>query len=114
MFKVLGKLFGSDKIIDAGVKAADAVWFTNEEKAEWHLRLLKAYEPFKIAQRLLALIFCIPYVTLIMSLFFDADILGHIRLLNELFGGPVTAILCFYFGGGAVEGIVRAGRENNR
>lgn len=115
----ISKLFGNSKVVEAGVEAADAVWFTDEEKAKWHLRLLKAYEPFKLAQRFLALIFCVPYIFLILvmflaSLFFEKDILGHVELLNELLGTPVTVILFFYFGGGAIEGTVRASVENKQ
>jgi len=50
---LLGKIFGSD---DAISKAADGIYngvdkafYTDEEKAEGFLSLLKAYEPFKLA-----------------------------------------------------------------
>lgn len=113
---ILGKLLGSDKVIDSGIKAADAAWFTTEEKAEYHLRVLKAYEPFKLAQRFLALIYSVPYVTLVFVLHVlmacgVADFIDQIELLNKQFGVANTVILSFYFGGGALEGVVRAAGE---
>ena len=113
MLKLLGKLFGSEKIVDAGIAAGDAAFFTKEEKSEWTLRLLKAYEPFKLAQRFLALIFCIPYALLatamiLSTLFFDADIQTPLRLLNDTFAGPCSIIVAFYFGGGLLEGTINA------
>ena len=55
------KLFGSDKIISAGINTIDKIVYTDEEKADNKLSLLKLYEPFKLAQRLLAVIYSIPY-----------------------------------------------------
>lgn len=116
MANIFSKIFGSDNVIDAGIKAGDAVWFTNEEKSEWVLRLLKAYEPFKIAQRLLMMTFCLPYAFLATLMFLGSltlgwDIMGHLKLLNETFGQPCSIILAFYFGGGLLEGAIRAGKE---
>ena len=31
---ILGKLFGSDKVIDAGISGIDKAFYTDEEKAE--------------------------------------------------------------------------------
>lgn len=126
---IWGKLFGSDKVIEAGIRAGDAVWFTDEEKSEWRLRLLKAYEPFRIAQRWLAVITSAPFVALhcVAALHvFAAGWIGgplgkqvHEAALNvmelntDTLGIPVAVILGFYFAGGAFEGALRAksGRE---
>jgi len=48
---ILSKLFGSDKIIDAGINGIDAMVFTDQEQSNAKLAFLKLYEPFKIAQR---------------------------------------------------------------
>jgi hypothetical protein len=104
------KLFGSDKIIDAGVNGIDAMFFTDEEKSNAKMQFLKLYEPYKLAQRYLALIYSIPYalawlVTFIASFFVD------VALQMELLKGDAfyinIVILSFYFGGGAAEGIVK-------
>lgn len=109
---ILGKIFGSTKIIDAGISAIDALVFTDEEKSKAKLALLKAYEPFKIAQRYLALIFS----GLFSLAFFAALILA---LLGEPYkpvtdvvvafslGQIVLAIVAFYFLGGVMSGVGR-------
>lgn len=133
---ILAKLFGTDEAIkkagDAVINAGDALVFTKEEKAHHFLDLLKAYEPFKLAQRLLALTFSIPYVLiwLVSAILFlvgalvppqhsvDPDVLSysdhlievskHLAAMNnETLGLPVALILGFYFGGGAIESFSR-------
>lgn len=121
-----GTLFGSENVIK---RAADGIYngvdkaiYTDQEKASGFLNLLKAYEPFKIAQRLLALVISIPYVVvwlmsaamLVAAGFVDpaygkqieeaARVLGELN--NDTLGMPVALVLGFYFGGGAVEGVV--------
>lgn len=124
MWQLLAKMFGSDKVIDAGISAADAIFFTDEEKADWKIRVLKAYEPFKLAQRYLALVTTIPFVALhviaaiqIFASGWLGDSLGKavheaamnvIEQNNEALGLPVAIVLAFYFGGGAAEGMIRA------
>ena len=104
------KLFGNDKIIEAGISGIDALVFTDEEKSNAKMQFLKLYEPYKLAQRYLALIYSIPYasawlVTFIASFFVD------VTLQMELLKGDAfyinIVILSFYFGGGAAEGIVK-------
>lgn len=125
---IFAKLFGSDKIIDAGIKAGDAIFFTDQEKADWKIRLLKAYEPFKIAQRWLAIILSIPFVSLhtvsgvqILLAGWIGGAVGksaHEAALsvmewnNETLGIPVAIVLGFYFSGGAIESIAKV--RNNK
>ena len=59
---ILSSLFGSGKVIDKGTDMLDNAFYTDQEKAEGHIRLLSAYEPFKLAQRLLAMIIVPPWV----------------------------------------------------
>lgn len=126
-----GRLFGSDNAIS---KAADGIyngidkaWYTDEEKAAGFLSLLKAYEPFKLAQRLLALAVTLPYIVvwlmcalmIVVSAFVEPGYGKQIeeasRLLGELnndtLGTPVALVLSFYFAGGALEGVVTRMRE---
>jgi len=114
------KLFGSDKIIDAGISGIDAMIFTDEEKSSAKMKFLKLYEPFKLAQRYLAMTFCPAYVFMwvvtglleVANIFIVAftdkslDIAVMYKLLSGDFAMMVLLILGFYFGGGAVEGIV--------
>lgn len=128
---IWGRLFGSDSVVkraaDGVYNGVDMAFFTNEEKAQHFLKLLKAYEPFKLAQRLLALVVAIPYVVtwllsalmLVVSAFVDpahgkqieesARVLGELN--NDTLGMPVALVLGFYFGGGAVEGVVDRVRD---
>lgn len=129
-----GRLFGSDSVIN---KAADGIYngvdnaiFTNQEKAGHFLSLLRAYEPFKLAQRFLALVVAVPYVLtwlmaagmLVVAGFVDPEYGKQVAsaakdlgtLNNETLGVPVSLVLAFYFGGGAVEGVVARLREKGK
>ena len=104
---MFGKIFGSDKAMGAITDGMDKVWFTDEEKAEFMLKFLKAYEPFKLTQRVLAFLYSVPYVgfgcyglaTRDHQLVTDATM---------LFGTPASIIVGFYFAGGMIEGAIRA------
>jgi len=130
-----GKLFGSDDVIE---KAADGIYngidklvYTDEEKAEMRLKsaksflaLLKAYEPFKLAQRFLALTIAIPYVTIWVLSAIMLAIGGYLevdtaittakdlaRYNNETLGQPLSIIIAFYFTGGMLEGAISKWKE---
>ena len=126
---IWGKLFGSDKaigsIIDGVYNGVDALVFTPQEKAERFERLLKLYEPFKIAQRFLALLVGIPFVFIhtmaglawLTSIFIVTDKvylvllerLGDIMTYNNAtLGQPFSLIIGFYFAGGMIEGGIKA------
>jgi len=68
MKELFKRIFGSNKIIDASISAIDSLIFTNEEKAKAKIELLKAYEPYHLALRLIAMIFTIPYVVMSIAL----------------------------------------------
>jgi hypothetical protein len=117
MMKLLSKLFGSDKIIDHAANGIDKIWFTKEEKAENWINTLKAYEPFKLAQRLIALLVTTVYlfvwivsVTMfVCSFWFEGtlEISKELAVLNnETLGLSFALIIGFYFAGGAAEGVV--------
>ncbi len=127
-----GPLFGSKAVIEQAASGiyhgVDKAIYTSEEKAAGFLNLLKAYEPFKLAQRLLALTVTVPYVLvwlacaglMVIAAFVEpaygkqieeaARTLGELN--NDTLGFPVALVLGFYFGGGALEGVVE--RFKNR
>lgn len=117
---ILSSLFGNSNVV---TKAADGIYdgldaaiYTDEEKVENRKAFLKLYEPFKIAQRLLALIFGVPYalgwfITFICSFFVD-DVTYQLELLSGPMGEVVLAIVAFYFLGGVVNGIPRRSSKN--
>jgi hypothetical protein len=115
---ILGKLFGSEKVIDGGMKAIDKAFYTKEEKADDRIKimnakglLLKSYEAFKLAQRLLALLYGIPYVTAWFCTFvasFFVDVKSQFEfLISSDMATANLIILGFYFLGGAGESIFK-------
>ncbi len=131
---IWGKIFGSqnaiDKTIDGFYKGTDALVFTDEEKSEFIIKILKAYEPFKLIQRILAIIVGVPYVSIwvfcallyALSVFTDPcfapDMCKYLQiqatakeiatLNNQTLGQPFSIIMGLYFFGGALEGGLRA------
>ena len=110
---ILGKIFGSTKAIgdltEGIYNGVDKLVYTEQEKAENFQKVIKLYEPFKLAQRYLSLAFCVPYsaawlATFIASFFLD-DISTQLNLLSGTMGNIVLAIVAFYFAGGVVSGL---------
>ena len=111
---VFGRLFGSEKVIDSGMKALDSLVFTDEEKSKAKIELLKSYEAFKIGQRYIALVVTIPYMTAwiatFFATFFDVDTKEQQALLSGDIGTAFTLIVAFYFAGGVVNGFIKHGK----
>lgn len=123
---IWASLFGNENIIkkaaDGIYNGVDAALYTDQEKAGGFLNLLKGYEPFKIAQRLLMLMVTIPYVLIwvlcalmLMSVGFVDGATGKAigeaarvtgEMNNNTLGVPVSLVVAFYFAGGALEGVV--------
>ena len=105
-----GKLFGSDKVVSAGISAIDAMVHTDEEKVKEKMAFLKLYEPYKIAQRYIAFIVCVPYMLLWFAVgvaSFFTEVESQLAMLRHGNIGTLVALIGgFYFGGGAVEGVV--------
>lgn len=122
MFGLISKIFGSDSVIGNSMKAIDKVFYTDEEKAENKANLLKLYEPFKLAQRLLALTFAIPFVLvfLIAAIGFycfganKEDAMTIMQWNVDTLGEPVFWIMVFYFAGGASEGMINKFRNKKQ
>jgi hypothetical protein len=103
-------LFSSDTATKAITSGVDKAFYTPEEKADDFLNMLKAYEPFKIAQRLLMLIVALPFVLvfIISVAVYTVSPEAAAALVNmntSVLGEPMKWITIFYFGGGAVEGV---------
>jgi hypothetical protein len=120
MSNVWAKLFGASALVERVADGADAIVFTPEERARHYIEVLKVIEPFKIAQRWLAIIVLIPYVLIVVisigikigALFADDAKLFQVvsgEMLsdnNDNLGLPASLIIGFYFAGGALEGII--------
>ncbi len=122
----LGSLFGSDgikkKFVDGIYNSVDAVFYTEEEKKENHKAFLRLYEPFKLGQRYLAIIFGVPYA-LLQALAFSIRLYSYDNNLlqdsitiiqsdmHDSLGLIVYKIVSFYFAGGMMEGVIKAVRS---
>jgi len=115
---LFSRLFGDDSVIDAGINGIDKAFYTDEEKDENNIIktelkavVLKAYEPFKIAQRLMMLVVGIPYVLCFIGAFigsFWVDTTAQMQMLDGRIGAVFEGIALFYFGGGLIEGGIKA------
>ena len=118
-------LFGNTDIVRDGMSAIGKMVFTKEEKADYLIRFLNAYEPFKVAQRILAIMFSSVFLSVfvlaviihVMGIF--AEDLGRSGILIasahdlvkfniDSLGLTTSMIVGFYFGGGMIEGAIRA------
>jgi len=125
VFGILGKIFGSDSVINKATQMIDEAFYTDEEKAEdamklkqlkaqQKLDLLKAYEPFKVAQRFIALGFVFVFLFIMLNGVLGA-LYGIVDMKNveqaRVFaddmwlGQIILMIVSFYFGGGLVESL---------
>ena len=100
---LLAKIFGSSKFISSSISGIDKMFYTNEEKAEQKIKLLEAFEPFKLALRLLAMVVSIPYVLMTMTAFVSSywlDVATQIDILDGKLGWAFTIVMAFYFADG--------------
>ena len=117
MSSIIKRIFGHENVVNTALRGADKLVFTQEERSEFWLRMMAAYEPFKIAQRLLALAMTIPFVLInfLCAMLEVGFVLGDVpmsvqpimEMNNETLGIPVMWVMIFYFGGGAAEGGAR-------
>lgn len=117
----LKNLFSSDNLInktaDAIVRTGDALVYTDEEKAEmkakfrnYHLESLKHFEPFKLAQRYIAVWYSFIFGTLIFYGLYlvhhDKGIEPLIKLVEAFNLGWISlAIVSWYFAGGVLPNL---------
>lgn len=104
------------------INGVDNAFYTDQEEAKDALtrsrifiELLGAYHPFKQIQRALALTVLPPFVACCVATFtasFWMDVTYQIEILSGLFGYLSLTVGVFYFGGGAVDGVVE--RVTNR
>jgi len=120
MLGVLGKILGSDKVIEKGLGLIDSMHTSTEEeikaKTDQKVQLLQSYAPFKLAQRYLALMFGITFLgsyllVLVMTLTGKGDPDAVTKVMDQFtINYAMLVILGFYFGSGAVEGFLEKKR----
>ena len=130
--KIFPSTKSAEKLVDAAVKTGDAIWYTDEEKAqgrqqvrEWYIQLLGAMQPFNIAMRALAFIvggiwafhlvtstalymaavvLCDPGAEVCRSQLAAAAV--DSQLTNHI-NEPFYMVMVFYFGAASVNGAIR-------
>jgi len=112
---IISSILGSGDVISKGFDLIDSMHTSKEEeiaaKSKAKTDLLGAYAPFKVAQRYIALIFTITFVSsfllvLGLTLAGIGDIAAVRGVLSEFYIGPIMlAIIGFYFGGGFAESV---------
>jgi hypothetical protein len=115
MWRAAKGIFSSDKLVENVSAGIDKSFYTAEEKAEGFHVLLKLYEPFKLAQRYLMIIFCVPYAIAFLTTFFASffiDVTSQKAMLQGDISIIVGIIVTFYFGGGAVEGVIGSRKKD--
>jgi len=105
-----GRIFGSDSVIDGAINGIDKVWFTDEEKSDYHLKMLASYEPFKVAQRGLGFIFAglfgLAFVMGLVFVYLDESIKPILELVESFDLSMIMGlIIVFYFGGGTINSL---------
>lgn len=115
MLGILAKIFGSGDVISKGIDLIDNMHTSTEEeiiaKTKAKTDLLQSYAPFKIAQRYLAVMFAVTFLStfvlvLGMTLAGKGDIAAVKEVLGDFYIGEIMlTIVLFYFGGGAFEGV---------
>lgn len=118
MFEFLGKIFDPKKLGESVLSGLDKTFLTNEERIDYLKELLGLYEPYKLTQRLLTIMFggvflFVHFTTAMTHLAFklkgaDTDVLMSLYTENnKSLGTIVLVIVTFYFGGGVMEGVVK-------
>ena len=115
---ILSTILGTGDLISKGFDLIDSLHTSKEEeiaaKSKAKTDLLAAYAPFKVAQRYLALIFTITFVSsfllvLGLTLAGVGDIKAVREVLAEFYIGPIMLMIVgFYFSGGMIEGALNA------
>jgi len=108
-------IFGTGDVISKGLDLIDDIHTSETElieaKSKAKTDLMASYAPFKIAQRYLALMFGLSYITsfwLCMGLVFLDKPMDPVIEVMEVFSISMIMliIVTFYFGGGLAEGVM--------
>jgi hypothetical protein len=118
MMGLLANIFGTGDVIKAGFDLIDDMHTSDveiiEANADAKVRRLEAYAPFKLAQRLLAMMFAITFLFCFMMVLtctmFGWGNPDDVReVMGEFYIAPIMfTIVGFYFGGGMLEGVLKA------
>ncbi|MDB9972331.1 hypothetical protein OAD64_00160 [Oceanospirillaceae bacterium] len=113
---ILKTIFGSGDVIGKGMDLIDSFHTSDTEMVEAKTKaktdLMTAYAPFKIAQRILATMFAVTYIStyvlVIVMVFLDKDVAAVKGILGEFqIDWIMLSIVMFYFGGGLADSVMK-------
>jgi len=112
------EILGTDGVITGLKEGIDKAILTPEEKLDFHVNLLKSYEPFKLAQRYLALsvtamfgfVLIIEVILTVLGTWFEVlrdtvDRINNLELVYIL-GVSFLAVMSLYFAGGFANSVI--------
>ena len=108
-----------EKTVDGIYNGIDKAFYTDEEKADMvikqtdmKLKLLPLFEPFKLAQRFIAILFSVNFIlafwvgVVIWWFGKDEQLESFTRLIGVFnLGWIMTAIITWYFSGGVINSL---------
>jgi len=113
---ILSKIFGSGDVINKGMDLIDSFHTSDTEMIEAKTKaktdLMTAYAPFKIAQRILATLFAVTYIStyvLVIIMTFQGQNVEAVKGILQEFqiDWIMLSIVMFYFGGGLAESVMK-------
>ena len=118
MFKMLLGIFNPKKLGDSIISGIDKAFLSKEEQLDYMQKMLVLYEPYKLAQRILAIMFSSAFLfvhllTAVAHFIYvlrdesTKTIIDLYKYNNESLGTIVLVIISFYFAGGVLEGTVK-------
>jgi len=131
---ILSTILGSGDVVSKGIDLIDSFHTSKTEEIEAKtnakIAYLKAYHPYKLAQRILMLMFASTFLVsfficlgFTLAYIFGLAVVAEgidpideiLDLLSAFYIGPIMlAIVGFYFGGGFTEGIIERLGESKK
>lgn len=103
---IIGSIFGSKEIISGTISGIDKMILTDEEKSDYKIKFLKHFEPYKLAQRVLAFAMAINFFLAfwvgVVLLLLESPLLPKYLELVALFelGYLMMLVMVWYFTAG--------------
>ena len=109
---ILGKIINPEKLIEQVGKGIDKLVDGQGEKAERFTELLRLYEPFKVAQRVLAFmlvgVYLFSHLVALGTMYIDEVLALQIwNNTNENLLYIVLTVTAFYFSGGVINPAIK-------
>jgi|TARA_R110000796_G_scaffold108837_2_gene219987 hypothetical protein len=113
---ILNNIFGSGDVISKGIDLIDSFHTSDTEMIEARttakVELMQSYAPFKIAQRILATLFAVTYIStyiLVIIMTFRGENVDAVKGILQEFqiDWIMLTIVMFYFGGGLAESVMK-------